>query len=67
MDPTPVVTNGMFTTEQITSISTALNTAITNVLNMFVQLLPVVAILAGVAFGVRLVRGLFKKASETRS
>lgn len=67
MDPTPVVENAMFTTEQITSISTALNTAITNVLNMFVQLLPVVAILAGVAFGVRLVRGLFKKASETRS
>lgn len=57
----------MFTTEQITSISAALTTAINNVLSMFVQLLPVVAVLAGVAFGVRLVRGLFKKASETRS
>ena len=67
MDPTPVVANGMFTTEQITSISTALTTAINNVLAMFVQLLPIVAVLSGVAFGVALVRGLFKKASKARA
>lgn len=67
MDPTPVVAKGMFTTEQITSISTALTTAINNVLSMFVQLLPIVAVLSGVAFGVALVRGLFKKASKARA
>lgn len=49
----------MFTAEQITSIDTALTTAINNVLSMFVQLLPIVAILSGVAFGVVLIYGLF--------
>lgn len=63
---TPVVTN-MFTVEQITSITTALNTAITNVLSMFVSLLPVLATIAGVAFGISLVRGLFKKVGRGRN
>ena len=67
MDPTPVVNSGMFTSEQITNITTALTTAINNVLSMFVQLLPIVAVLSGVAFGVALVRGLFKKASKARA
>lgn len=61
------VTQVMFTSEQITSIQTALGTAITNVLDMFVDLLPIVAILSGVAFGIALVRGLFKKASKARA
>lgn len=61
------VVRGMFSTEQITSIQTALGTAIENVLSMFVDLLPIVAILSGVAFGIALVRGLFKKASKARS
>lgn len=61
------VVKGMFSTEQIASISTALGTAIENVLSMFVDLLPIVAILSGVAFGIALVRGLFKKASKARA
>lgn len=65
-DPTTVI-RGMFSTEQIGEITTALNTAITNVLSMFVDLLPIVAVLSGVAFGVALVRGLFKKASKARA
>lgn len=63
----PVVVSNMFTADQITSITTALNTAITNVLSMFVSLLPVMAIIAGVAFGIRLVRGLFKKVGAGRN
>ena len=51
----------LFTTEHITSITTALNTAITNVLDVFVDLLPVLAIIAGVGFGIAFVRGLFNK------
>lgn len=63
---TETVTN-MFTAEQITSITTALNTAITNVLNMFVSLLPIMAVIAGVGFGIALVRGLFKKVGRGRN
>ena len=67
MEETVSTVGSMFSAEQITAIETALGTAIGNVLNMFVQLLPIVAILSGVAFGVALVRGLFKKASRARS
>lgn len=67
MEDTPSTVVGMFSAEQITSIQDALGTAIENVLGMFVQLLPIVAVLSGVAFGVALVRGLFKKASKAKS
>lgn len=60
MTETEVVA-GMFTSEQITSITAALTTAIGNVMSMFVDLLPVVAIITGVGFGISLVFGLFKK------
>lgn len=56
-----------FTSAQITEITNALQTAITNVLNMFVSLLPVMAIIAGVAFGIKIVRGLFKKVGKGRA
>lgn len=60
MENVTVVSN-MFTSDQITSISTALNTAVSNVLSMFVALLPVVAIITGVGFGISLVMGLFSR------
>lgn len=53
--------SGVFTAEQITSITTALTTAIDNVLSMFVSLLPVMALICGVGFGIALVRGLFRR------
>lgn len=51
----------MFSAEQITSITAALNTAIDNVLGVFVDLLPVMAIIAGVGFGISFVWSLFNK------
>lgn len=54
-----------FTSEQITSISNALQTAITNVLNMFVALIPIFAIICGVAFGIRFVKGMFGRVGGT--
>lgn len=56
----------MFSTEQITSITTALNSAIDNVLGVFVDLLPVMAIIAGVGFGIAFVRGLFNRVRKGR-
>ncbi len=57
---------GMFTTEMITDITTALTNTATNVLGIFIDLLPVMAIIAGVGFGIRFVRGLFNKTSRGR-
>lgn len=67
MEGTTEVVRGMFSTEQITSIQTSLGTAIENVLSMFVSLLPVMATIAGVAFGIALVRRSFKKTSQARA
>lgn len=57
---------GLFTTEMITDITTALTNTATNVLGIFIDLLPVMAIIAGVGFGIRFVRGLFNKTSRGR-
>lgn len=54
-----------FTSAQIESISNALQTAITNVLNMFVALIPIFAIICGVAFGIRFVKGMFGRVGGT--
>lgn len=56
----------LFTTEMITEITTALTNTATNVLGIFIDLLPVMAIIAGVGFGIRFVRGLFNKTSRGR-
>ena len=50
-----------FTSDQITQISNALNSAITNTINMFVSLVPVFAVICGVAFGIRFVKSMFGK------
>lgn len=57
----PVVFSNMFTADQLTSITNAMNTAISNVLSMFVSLTPIMAVIAGVGFGIALVRGLFRR------
>lgn len=55
-----------FTSSQIESISNALQTAITNVLNMFVSLIPIFAIICGVAFGIKFVKGMFGRVGGTK-
>lgn len=55
-----------FTSDQITAISNALNTAITNTLNMFVSLVPVFAVICGVAFGIRFVKSMFGRVGGTK-
>lgn len=55
-----------FTSAQIESISNALQTAITNVLNMFVSLIPIFAIICGVAFGIKFVKSMFGRVGGTK-
>lgn len=57
----PTVASNVFTSQQITDITAAMNTAISNVLTMFVSLTPIMAVIAGVGFGIALVRGLFRR------
>jgi len=54
----------VFSTEQLTSLTTAMNTAISNVVSVFVQCAPIMAAIAGVGFGIALVRGLFRRISN---
>lgn len=54
-----VVSGGMFQAEQITKISASLTSAINNTLSMFIDLLPAMALICGVAFGIRFVKSLF--------
>lgn len=62
LENTPV-----FSSADITEITTALSTAISNVLEVFIDLLPVMAVIAGVGFGIALIRGLFKKVGRGRA
>lgn len=55
-----------FTAQQIESISNALQVAITNVLNMFVSLIPIFAIICGVAFGIKFVKSMFGRVGGTK-
>lgn len=57
---------GLFTTEMITDITTALTSTAQNVLGIFIDLLPVMAIIAGVGFGIGFVRNLFNKTGKGR-
>lgn len=56
-----VATGTVLTETQLSSISAALTTAIQNTLGMFIDLLPISALICGVAFGIRFIRGLFKQ------
>ncbi len=59
------VTSGM-TAEQITEVSSALTDAIGGVVDMFVDLLPVIALTAGAIFAIRFVKSRFNKIERTR-
>lgn len=64
-DVTPTA-QAVFSSDQITTISNAINQAISNVLNMFVSLVPLYAVIAGVAFGIRLTKRLIEKPGKQR-
>lgn len=49
------------TADQVTQITNAINSAIQNTLSMFIGLLPVMATICGVAFGIHYVNKLFNR------
>lgn len=50
--------------EQITSISTAVTAVANTVLDTFIDLLPLVALIVGVSFAIRYVKQLMNKAGK---
>ena len=60
-----VVASGM-TAEQISSVSTALTSAISGVVDTFVELLPVIALTTGAIFAIRFVKSRFSKVERVK-
>lgn len=50
-----------FTETQVTAIQTALTAAVGSMIDTFVALLPVIALICGALFGVRFIKRLFKR------
>ena len=50
-----------FSSTQITAIETALTDAVGSLVDTFVSLLPVIALICGALFGVRFITRLFKR------
>ena len=67
LDGVSPTAQAVFSSDQITTISNAINQAISNVLNMFVSLVPLYAVIAGVAVGIRLTKRLIEKPSRTKA
>lgn len=61
-----VTGTSMFSADMISKIQAALTSAVNNVLGTFVDLLPIMALICGVGFGISFVRGLFAKTRRGR-
>lgn len=49
------------TPEQVTEAGTALTGAIENVVSMFIDMLPIIGLTVGAVFGIRFIKGRFRK------
>lgn len=58
--------SGTFTDEQVTAINTSLKTGIDNILGIFVKLLPVMAVIAGIGYGIRFVMRRFRDVKNAK-
>lgn len=55
-----------FSTEQMTAVETALTGSANTVLDTFIGLLPIIALIVGVIFGINFVSGKFRKLERKR-
>ena len=61
-----VTPTGAFGSSQLESVKTALTSSAQTVLQTFVDLLPIIALVVGVIFGIRFVKGQFNKVQKTK-
>lgn len=54
------------TTEQMTAVSESLTTTANTILDTFIGLLPIIALIVGVLFAIRFIKGRFGKLEKTR-
>lgn len=54
------------TTEQMTSVSEALTTTANTILDTFIGLLPIIALIVGVMFAIKFIKGRFGELKRTR-
>lgn len=57
---------GVMTSDQITKAGTALTTCIGNIVDQFIDLLPVIGLTAAAIFGINFIKGRFKKLERQR-
>lgn len=55
---------GALTTEQITSASGSITSAVNGVVDTFIQLLPIIALTTGAIFAIRFIKGRFRKVEK---
>lgn len=66
MDTVAGTATGAFGSTQLESVKTALTSSAQTVLQTFVDLLPIIALIVGVIFGIRFVKSQFNKVQKTR-
>ena len=57
---------GAFSSSQTESVKTALTGSAQTVLQTFIDLLPIIALIVGVVFGIRFVKSQFNKVQKAR-
>lgn len=54
------------TTEQMTNVSEALTTTANTILDTFIGLLPIIALIVGVMFAIKFIKGRFGELKKTK-
>lgn len=65
-DVTATTPTGAFSSSQTESVKTALTSSAQTVLQTFIDLLPIIALIVGVVFGIRFVKSQFNKVQKAR-
>lgn len=61
-----VVVSSAMTTEQINEASTALTGAVNGVVDVFIDMLPIIALTVGAVFAINFIKGRFRKVEKIR-
>lgn len=60
------VGDAALTAEQMTNVSTALTTTANTILDTFIGLLPIIALIVGVLFAIRFIKGRFSELKRSK-
>lgn len=66
MDTVAGTPTGAFGSTQLESVKTALTSSAQTVLQTFIDLLPIIALIVGVIFGIKFVKSQFNKVQKAR-